>query len=170
MYSYLLNTAAVWMFRSQCQILCFGLEVDAMRARAKRLWGVGIAAALLLSAVALAAVALKQHADLFYTPQLVAERGGPDPERRVRVGGWVQIGSIEYGDGADMTFLIEDGSGETVTVSYTGVVPDLFREGEGVVATGRFDETRLFTAETILAKHDENYQPRELKKTDQAAS
>lgn len=140
-----------------------------MRARAKRLWGVAVAATLLVGAVALAAVALKQHADLFYTPGLVAERGQPDAGKRVRIGGWVQIGSIEYGDGADMSFLIEDGSGETLPVAYTGVVPDLFREGEGVVATGRFDESGAFTAETILAKHDENYEPRELKKT-QAAS
>ncbi len=140
-----------------------------MRARAKRLWGVAIAATLLLGAVALAAVALKQHADLFYTPGLVAERGQPDAGKRVRIGGWVQVGSIVYGDGADMDFVIEDSSGETLTVSYTGVVPDLFREGEGVVATGRFDEAGAFTAETILAKHDENYEPRELKNT-QAAS
>lgn len=140
-----------------------------MRARAKRLWGVAIAATLLLGAVALAAVALKQHADLFYTPGLVAERGQPETGKRVRIGGWVQVGSIAYGDGADMSFLIEDGSGETVAVSYTGVVPDLFREGEGVVATGRFDEAGAFTAENILAKHDENYEPRELKNT-QAAS
>ena len=69
-----------------------------------------------------------------------------------------------------MTFLIEDASARTVTVSYTGIVPDLFREGEGVVATGRFDEQGAFTAESILAKHDENYEPRELKKAGQAIS
>ena len=141
-----------------------------MRARSKRLWGVAIAGLLLVSAVTLSAVALKQHADLFYTPQLLAEQGQPDVGKRVRIGGWVQIDSIEYGDGADMTFRIEDGSGETLAVSYTGVVPDLFREGEGVVATGRFDESGAFTAENILAKHDENYQPRELKNARQATS
>ena len=141
-----------------------------MRARAKRLWGVSIAAVLLVSAVALAAVALRQHADLFYTPQLIAERGQPDVGKRVRIGGWVQIDSIEYGEGADMTFLIEDGSGETVEVAYTGVVPDLFREGEGVVATGRFGAGGDFTAENILAKYDENYEPRELKNARQATS
>lgn len=141
-----------------------------MRARTKRLWGVGAAALLLVSAVALAAVALRQHADLFYTPGLIAERGMPDIGKRVRVGGWVQEGSLVYGDGADMAFLIEDGSGQTVEVSYTGIAPDLFREGEGVVATGRFDEGGDFTAESILAKHDENYEPRELKKAQQATS
>lgn len=141
-----------------------------MRARTKRLWGVGAAAVLLISAVALAAVALRQHADLFYTPSLIAEKGLPEIGKRVRVGGWVQQGSIAYGEGADMVFLIEDNSGETVEVSYTGVTPDLFREGEGVVATGRFEETGDFTADTILAKHDENYEPRELKKAGQATS
>ncbi|MEQ8556726.1 MAG: cytochrome c maturation protein CcmE [Henriciella sp.] len=141
-----------------------------MRARTKRLWGVGAAATLLIGAVALATVALRQHADLFYTPGLIAEQGMPESGKRVRVGGWVQEGSIAYGDGADMTFLIEDGSGETVEVSYTGITPDLFREGEGVVATGRFGETGDFTADSILAKHDENYEPRELKKARQATS
>lgn len=141
-----------------------------MRARTKRLWGVGAAAALLVSAVALAVVALRQHADLFYTPGLIAERGLPEAGKRVRVGGWVQEGSLIYGDAADMTFLIEDGSGQTVEVSYTGIAPDLFREGEGVVATGRFDPEGDFTADTILAKHDENYEPRELKKAQQATS
>lgn len=134
-----------------------------MRARTKRLWGIGAAALLLSSAVALAAVGLKQHADLFYTPGLIAERGMPDVGKRVRVGGWVQNDSLTYGEGADLDFIIEDSSGETVAVSYTGIVPDLFREGEGVVATGRFDEAGEFTAEQILAKHDENYEPRELK-------
>ena len=141
-----------------------------MRARTKRLWGVGAAAALLVSAVALAVVALRQHADLFYTPGLVAERGLPEAGKRVRVGGWVQEGSLIFGDGAEMRFLVEDGSGETVEVSYTGIAPDLFREGEGVVATGRFGPEGTFTADSILAKHDENYEPRELKKAGQATS
>lgn len=141
-----------------------------MRARTKRLWGVGAAAVLLVGAVTLATVALRQHADLFYTPGLIAEKGLPEIGKRVRVGGWVQEGSLVYGDGADMTFLIEDSTAETVEVRYTGIAPDLFREGEGVVATGRFDEQGDFTAESILAKHDENYEPRELKKAGQATS
>lgn len=141
-----------------------------MRARTKRLWGVAAAAVLLAGAAGLAAVALRQHADLFYTPGLIAERGMPDAGKRVRIGGWVQPGSLVYGDGAEMRFMVEDGSGELVSVSYTGIAPDLFREGEGVVATGRFDTQGAFTAEQILAKHDENYEPRELKKAGQAAS
>lgn len=70
-----------------------------------------------------------------------------------------------------MLFVIEDGSGETVQVSYTGLVPDLFREGEGVVATGQFEAGHaVFVAEEILAKHDENYQPRELEDVERPAS
>lgn len=134
-----------------------------MRARTKRLYAVAAAAVLIIAAVALASVALRRHADLFYTPELLVERGMPELGQRIRIGGFVQVGSRRNGEGAEMLFAIEDGSGETVEVSYTGLVPDLFREGEGVVATGRFETgPDLFVAEEILAKHDENYQPREL--------
>ena len=134
-----------------------------MRARTKRLYAVGAAALLIVAAGVLASAALRQHADLFYTPQLLVERGMPETGQRIRVGGFVEMGSRMNGDGAEILFTIEDGSGETVRVSYTGLVPDLFREGQGVVATGRFEAgSTVFTAEEILAKHDENYQPREL--------
>lgn len=120
-------------------------------------------AVLIVAAVALAATALRRHADLFYTPQMLVERGMPDADVRVRVGGYVEPGSIAYSDGAEMWFTVMDGSGETVRVSYSDIPPDLFREGEGVVATGYFSEGgALFVAESVLAKHDENYQPREL--------
>ena len=134
-----------------------------MRARTKRLYAVGVMAILVSAAVALAATALKRHADLFYTPQMLVERGLPEMGTRIRVGGYVEPGSIDYSDGAEMWFTVVDGSGETVRVSYSDIPPDLFREGEGVVATGRFDEAgNMFVAESVLAKHDENYQPREL--------
>ncbi len=142
-----------------------------MRARTKRLYAVGVAAILVISAVAVASVALRQHADVFYTPELLVKRGMPEAGQRVRIGGFVQPASRRNGEGAEILFVIEDGSGETVDVSYTGLVPDLFREGEGVVATGRFqDGTNLFVAEEILAKHDENYQPRELEDVERPAS
>ena len=145
--------------------------IDGMRARTRRLYAVGFAAVLVISAVAVAGVALRQHADLFYTPQLLVERGMPEDGQRVRIGGYVQPGSRRNGDGAEMLFVIEDGSGETVQVSYTGLVPDLFREGEGVVATGQFESgNSIFVAEEILAKHDENYQPRELEDVERPAS
>lgn len=142
-----------------------------MRARTKRLYAVGAAAVLVIAAVVLASTALSRHADLFYTPELLAERGMPEAGQRIRIGGFVQMESRTNGEGAEILFTVEDGSGETVRVSYTGLVPDLFREGEGVVATGRFQpESTLFVAEEILAKHDENYQPRELEGLSRDAS
>lgn len=134
-----------------------------MRARTKRLYALSAAAILVLGAAALAFVALGRHADLFYTPQKLAELGQPEQGQRIRVGGFVEPGTLIYGDGAEITFTIVDGSGASVPVSFTGIAPDLFREGEGVVATGRFATGgTVFVAEDILAKHDENYQPREL--------
>ena len=135
-----------------------------MRARTRRLYTFGVAALLILAAAALAFLALRENANLFYTPEVLAEKGLPDAEREVKVGGWVEPGSLTYGeDGATMYFTVIDNSPHTITVSFTGVAPDLFREGQGVVATGRFSPEGMFTARQLLAKHDENYQPRELK-------
>lgn len=134
-----------------------------MRARSKRLIAVATAAVLVTGAAGLTFAALGRHADLFYTPELLLERGVPMTGQRIRLGGFVETGSLVYGQDAEMRFNIIDGSGEVVSVAYTGIAPDLFREGEGVVATGAFGQDRqLFLAEEILAKHDENYQPREL--------
>ncbi|KCZ52575.1 cytochrome C biogenesis protein CcmE [Hyphomonas beringensis] len=135
-----------------------------MRARTRRLYTFGIAALLLAAAAALAFFALRENANLFYTPEILAEKGTPDHGKEVKVGGWVEPGSLTYSeDGATMIFTVIDNSPNTITVSYTGIAPDLFREGQGVVATGTFQADGSFTARQILAKHDENYQPRELK-------
>ena len=135
-----------------------------MRARTRRLWTFGVAAALLLAAAALAFVALRQNANLFYTPEILAENGLPDAGKEVKIGGWVEPGSLSYpGDGSEMVFTVIDNSPSVINVSFTGIAPDLFREGQGVVAAGTFDASGLFTARQVLAKHDENYQPRELK-------
>jgi cytochrome c-type biogenesis protein CcmE len=151
------HDAVVWTF-------CRHYIGPVMRARTKRLYAVAGASLLVLSSLALAFIALGQRADLFYTPQMLVERGQPEAGRRIRLGGFVQAGSVDYGAGAEMFFTVEDGSEATVRVTYTGITPDLFREGQGVVATGRFEAgADLFKAEQILAKHDENYQPRELR-------
>ncbi len=135
-----------------------------MRARTKRLYAVGVAAVLLASAAVLAFFALRQHADLFYTPELLVERGYPAQGQQVRIGGFVALDSVAYGEGAEMVFTVEDGSEQTVQVKFVGIAPDLFREGQGVVATGKFDaKNEIFLADQLLAKHDENYQPRELR-------
>lgn len=135
-----------------------------MRARTRRLYTFGLAALLILAAAALAFFALRENANLFYTPETLAEKGLPREGREVKVGGWVEPGSLTYSDGgATMRFTVIDNSPGTITVSFTGVAPDLFREGQGVVATGTFTPEGEFTARQLLAKHDENYQPRELK-------
>lgn len=135
-----------------------------MRARTRRLYTLGLAAILLLAAASLAFFALRENANLFYTPEVLAEKGLPDLGREVKVGGWVEPGTLTYDDGgATMQFIVIDNSPSTITVRFTGVAPDLFREGQGVVATGSFDQGGTFTARQLLAKHDENYQPRELK-------
>ncbi|MBI1399233.1 cytochrome c maturation protein CcmE [Hyphomonas sp.] len=135
-----------------------------MRARTRRLYTFGIAALLVLAASILAFFALRENANLFYTPEILAEKGMPKPGREVKVGGWVEPGTLSYTDGgATMQFTVIDNSPSTITVKFTGVAPDLFREGQGVVATGSFGPDGQFTARQLLAKHDENYQPRELK-------
>ena len=135
-----------------------------MRASTRRLYTFGIAALLVLAAAILAFFALRENADLFYTHEILAENGMPKPGREVKVGGWVEPGTLTYEDGgATMQLVVIDNSPSIITVKFTGVAPDLFREGQGVVATGSFDRAGHFTARQLLAKHDENYQPRELK-------
>jgi cytochrome c-type biogenesis protein CcmE len=138
-----------------------------MRARTRRLYTFAIAAVLVLAAAVLAFFALRENANLFYTPEVLAEKGRPNSNQEVKVGGWVQPGSLTYiDDGATMQFNVIDNSPNVITVRFTGIAPDLFREGQGVVATGSFGADGVFVAKPrtgILAKHDENYQPRELK-------
>lgn len=132
-----------------------------MRARTRRLWSVGTGAVLLAAAASLAFIALGQMGDMFVTPKELAERGGPEVGKRMRVGGMVLPGSLKYGDGADINFRVVDGA-HHVDMTFIGIAPELFQEGSGVIATGTFDEAGHFNATKILAKHDENYHPREL--------
>ncbi|MCU0730627.1 MAG: cytochrome c maturation protein CcmE [Hyphomonas sp.] len=119
---------------------------------------------LVLGAAVLAFFALRENANLFYTPEVLADKGLPREGKEVKVGGWVEPGTLTYSDGgATMQFTVIDNSPNTITVRFNGVAPDLFREGQGVVATGSFAPDGTFTAKQLLAKHDENYQPRELK-------
>lgn len=138
-----------------------------MRARTRRLWTFSIAAAILLAATGLVVFAMRETADLFFTPERLAEQGLPEAGRRVKIGGFVEPGSLEYGADALIRFTVIDDSPNSLVVSYRGVAPDLFREGSGVVATGSFDAEGEFEATQLLAKHDENYIPRELKHIEQ---
>ncbi|MEQ1672720.1 MAG: cytochrome c maturation protein CcmE, partial [Hyphomicrobium sp.] len=84
--------------------------------------------------------------------------------QRIRLGGLVAKGSVERGEGTTVSFKVTDTLKE-IPVKFTGVLPDLFREGQGVVAEGKLETTGNFTADSVLAKHDENYMPPEVKKS-----
>ncbi|NPU95487.1 MAG: cytochrome c maturation protein CcmE [Gammaproteobacteria bacterium] len=118
-----------------------------------------------LAAVALATglmmYAMEENINLFYTPSQVVAGEAP-LEKRIRVGGLVVVGSLQRGDGLSVTFDITDNA-QTMRVRYSGILPDLFREGQGIIANGRLVEQNLVEAEEVLAKHDENYMPPEVK-------
>lgn len=127
----------------------------------QRLVLLAIALVALIGAGLLAAYALSNQASYFYVPaDLVKER--PEQGRAIRLGGMVEKGSIKTrADGVTIDFIVGDGKAR-VPVRYTGITPDLFVEGSGVVAEGRM-EGETFVADNLLAKHDENYVPREMK-------
>lgn len=132
-----------------------------MRARTRRLGLVAVAAILLVGAAGLAFVALRTNANLFYTPTDLAERGGPEDGLAGKVGGFVEVGSVVFSEGSSFMFTVIDDA-HSIKVEYDGIAPDLFREGAGVVAEGVFNAEGTFEASRLLAKHDENYVPREL--------
>lgn len=118
------------------------------------LLGLGLATALLLNA-------FRENVLFFFSPTQIV--GGEAPVGKpFRIGGMVVDGSVERSS-SDLTvrFDLTD-TAETVTVSYTGILPDLFREGQGIVAMGQLDQSGMFTASEVLAKHDENYMPPEV--------
>jgi cytochrome c-type biogenesis protein CcmE len=116
--------------------------------------GVGIAAGFALKA-------FNENLMFFYTPSKVVAGDAP-AGHLIRVGGLVTKGSVQrQADGLTVQFDITDNT-ETIQVQYTGILPDLFREGQGIVAHGRLQGDRLFVADEVLAKHDENYMPPEV--------
>ncbi len=125
-----------------------------------------IAIVVIGAAALLAAWALRSQASYFYVPSdIVADP--PEADRAVRLGGMVQKGSLKTEpDGVTIAFLVGDGK-TTVPVRFAGIVPSLFVEGSGVVAEGRMRADGTFVADNLLAKHDENYVPRELKDMDE---
>lgn len=136
--------------------------MSAIKAKHQRLILALIALVAIVSAGALAAWALRSQASYFYLPaDLVANP--PEAGRAVRLGGMVETGSIAKApDGVTVRFVVGDGKAR-VPVSFRGIVPDLFKEGSGVVAEGRLDAQGGFVADNLLAKHDEKYVPREMK-------
>ena len=133
----------------------------AFKPKHQRLVLVLLALAALIGAALLAAWALRSQASYFYVPSdMVANP--PEAGQAVRLGGMVEAGSLKTAaDGVTITFVVGDGKAR-VPVTYTGIVPDLFTEGSGVVAEGALQPGGTFRADNLLAKHDENYMPREL--------
>ena len=130
-----------------------------MKAKHQRLTLLLLASIAVLGAVLLSMSALKDQVAYFYSPGDVARRGMP-LDRAVRIGVMVKEKSVRHaGDGVTIDFLVSDETQTTIPVRFKGIVPDLFKEGSGVVAEGRFQPDGLFVADEILAKHDENYMP-----------
>ena len=131
-----------------------------MTRKQRRLVMIGGSLTVLALAAALVLNALRDSIVFFSTPSMVAEKHVP-AGRRFRLGGLVQPGSLARGDNLQVTFKVSDGDA-TLPVSYKGILPDLFREGQGVVAEGALDSAGIFKADTVLAKHDETYMPKEV--------
>ena len=106
--------------------------------------------------------ALQENIDLFYEPQKIV--GGEAPiAKRIRAGGMVEKGSLDFeSEGLGVSFVLSDLRGSRFEVRYKGLLPGLFREGQGVLVVGQLDASRVFYAKEVLAKHDENYMPPEL--------
>ena len=118
------------------------------------IFGVAIASVLALNA-------FKENINMFYSPTQIHAGEAPS-DRTIRVGGLVVDGSVRREDNSlAVQFDLTDNA-EMVPVSYTGILPDLFREGQGIVAMGRLNNEGLFVADEVLAKHDENYMPPEV--------
>lgn len=139
-------------------------------ARKRKLLFVSFALAILAIATLLIMYALRQNISLFFSPEQVV-RGDAPEHRSIRVGGMVVPGSIHRSaTSLKIQFDITDYK-KTIHVDYHGVLPDLFREGQGVVAQGLFNrKTQQFTAREILAKHDEKYMPPEVKQALEAST
>jgi cytochrome c-type biogenesis protein CcmE len=127
-----------------------------------RLLAIAVIAPVLAGAVGLALWGLREGVSFFYTPSQAAE-AAISPERVVRVGGIVRAGTVRQEPAGAVSFTVEDGAA-SLPIRFKGDLPDLFREGQGVVAQGRLGPDGVFRAEQVLAKHDENYMPPELKR------
>jgi cytochrome c-type biogenesis protein CcmE len=131
-----------------------------MTRKQKRALIIGSGLGTLALAAGLVLFALRQEIVFFNTPTDL-KAGVHAPGTRIRLGGLVEDGSWKKADGARNDFVVTD-TESTVKVVYVGILPDLFREGQGVVAEGTFGTDGIFTADSVLAKHDENYMPKEV--------
>ncbi len=140
-----------------------------MKAKHQRLSLAVLALVALIGAGLLAAFALRDQASYFYTPSDIVAKN-PGTGQAIRLGGMVEKGSVKRGsDGISVEFIVVDQKASQA-VFYKGITPDLFVEGSGVVADGKLRPDGTFMADTLLAKHDENYVPRELKDIDMSGA
>jgi cytochrome c-type biogenesis protein CcmE len=128
--------------------------------KGRRLAIISAAGFTLAIAIGLILFALRDSIVFFYGPTEIAEKA-PLPGTRVRIGGLVKRGSLTYVGSSTVVFAVTDLKRD-IKVSYTGLLPDLFREGQGIVAEGTVEGPGLFRADTVLAKHDERYMPKEV--------
>lgn len=133
-----------------------------MTRKQKRLAVIAGGMSFIIAAVLLVMFAFGQSVAYFYVPGDLA-KANVGPGTRIRLGGLVAVGSVVRGQGSTVSFEITDGTEARVPVTYTGILPDLFREGQGVVAEGVFGaDGKSFGADTVLAKHDEKYMPKDV--------
>jgi cytochrome c-type biogenesis protein CcmE len=131
-----------------------------VKPRHKRLAIIAGGVAAIAIAAALVLNAFQSNLVFFFSPSQIAAGEAPK-DRAFRIGGMVQTGSLKrLGDGLTVEFIVTD-TAQNVPVTYKGILPDLFREGKGVVAQGRLGTDGVFRADEVLAKHDENYMPPE---------
>jgi len=131
-----------------------------MTRKQRRLTLIALAGSVLTVAAGLVLYALSDRIVFFNTPSDI-EAKAPAPGQRIRLGGLVVEGSLVKETGGSVRFAVTDG-GASVSVAYHGILPDLFREGQGVVTEGVLEASGDFAADTVLAKHDENYMPKEV--------
>jgi cytochrome c-type biogenesis protein CcmE len=131
-----------------------------MTRKQRRLTLIGAGLGVLGLAAALVLFALKDSIVFFNSPTDVVEKHIA-PGSRIRLGGLVKQGTLKRGDNLQVSFEVTDGN-KSVPVSYTGILPDLFREGQGVVTEGALNAAGTFKADSVLAKHDETYMPKEV--------
>jgi cytochrome c-type biogenesis protein CcmE len=134
--------------------------LNEMTRKQRRLILIGSAMVVLAIAVGLVLNAMRDSIVFFSTPSEVAEKHIA-VGKRFRLGGLVLPGSVKRGDNLQVGFVVGDGNAK-IPVNYHGALPDLFREGQGVVTEGKLDAGGTFVADTVLAKHDENYMPKDV--------
>lgn len=131
-----------------------------MTRKQKRFLGIGVIGCVIGLSILLVSIALRDEIVFFFDPTDVVEGGKVAHGQKFRVGGLVTKGSVSK-DNSIITFVVNDGK-NSVTIRFDGILPDLFREEQGIIAEGALQPDGIFVAENVLAKHDENYIPKEL--------